>query len=94
MLGNFRQVTEHSWMGIYLRILALIMAYGASVHVANVMGFGEISWGEQPITWRVGDIVYGLLDTVTAIGLWQKTALRIIKLSATEDPPHIFPFIV
>ncbi|MDJ0747401.1 MAG: hypothetical protein QNJ32_29240 [Xenococcaceae cyanobacterium MO_167.B27] len=95
MLGNFRQVTEHSWMGIYLRILALIMAYGASVHVANVMGFGEISWGEQPITWRVGDIVYGLLDTVTAIGLWQKTAWGIFAfLSAIASQFLIYTVFI
>ena len=34
-------------------------------------------WGEMPLTWRVGDIFYGLLDTVTAIGLWQKTVWGI-----------------
>ena len=77
MLEPWRQATENSWMGIYLRILAIIIAYGASVHIANMMGFGEMSWAEMPLTWRVGDLVYGLLDTVTAIGLWQKTVWGI-----------------
>ena len=78
MLGNFRQVTENSWMGIYLRILAIIIAYGALVHLTNLIGLGEMLWSEMPLTWRVGDIAYGLLDTVTAIGLWQRTAWGII----------------
>ena len=77
MLEPWRQATENSWMGIYLRILAIIIAYGASVHIANMMGFGEMSWAEMPLTWKVGDLVYGLLDTVTAIGLWQKTVWGI-----------------
>ena len=77
MLENFRQVTENSWMGIYLRILALIIAYGALVHLANLMGFGEMPWRKMPLTWKVGDIVYGLLDTVTVIGLWHKTTWGI-----------------
>ncbi|MDJ0650768.1 MAG: hypothetical protein QNJ60_18900 [Xenococcaceae cyanobacterium MO_188.B19] len=78
MLENFRQVTNNSWMGIYLRILAFIIAYGGLVHLGNLMGFGEKPWGEMPLTWKVGDIIYGCLDLVTVIGLWQKTTWGII----------------
>ena len=78
MLENFRQVTNNSWMGIYLRILAFIIAYGGLVHLGNLMGFGEKPWGEMPLTWKVGDIIYGCLDIVTVIGLWQKTTWGII----------------
>ena len=78
MLENLRQVAKNSWMGIYLRILAIIIAYGALVHLTNLMGWGEMPWSEMPLTWRGGDIVYGLLDTVTAIGLWQRKAWGII----------------
>ena len=72
MLENFRQVTDNSWMAIYLRILSLIIGYGALIHWTNILGFGEMPWVEMPLTWKVGDIIYGLLDTATAIGLWQK----------------------
>lgn len=78
MLENLRQTIEHFWMAIYLRILALIIAYGALVHVTNLMGWGEMPWSEMPLTWRVGDLVYGLLDIVTAIGLWQRTAWGVL----------------
>ncbi len=77
MLENLKLVTEHFWMAIYLRILSFIIAYGALVHLANILGFGEMPWGEMPLTWRIGDIAYGLLDTITAIGLWQKTVWGI-----------------
>ncbi|MGK7949725.1 MAG: hypothetical protein AB4368_13275 [Xenococcaceae cyanobacterium] len=74
MLEKFKQTTQYSWMAIYLRILALIFAYAASVHSANLIGLGELPWAKMPLTWRIGDISYGLLDIVTAIGLWQRTA--------------------
>lgn len=78
MLGYLRQTAERSWMGIYLRILAIIIAYGASVHFANLIGFGETPWREAPIAWKVGDVVYALIDTLTAIGLWRRTAWGVI----------------
>ena len=78
MLGYLRQTAERSWMGIYLRILSIIIAYGASVHWGNLMGFGEPPWSEAPITWKVGDVVYALIDTLTAIGLWQRTAWGVL----------------
>ena len=65
-------------MGIYLRILAIIIAYGASVHFANLMGLGEKPWSEAPITWQVGDVAYALIDTLTAIGLWRRTAWGVL----------------
>lgn len=77
MLKSFRQAAENSWMTIYLKILSSIMAYGALVHVANILGLGEMPWSQTPLTWRMGDITYGLLDTITAIGLWQKTTWGI-----------------
>ena len=77
MLESFRQVTDNSWMAIYLRILSLIIVYGGLIHWTNILGFGEIPWAEMPLTWKVGDIVYGLLDIVTAIGLWQRTVWGI-----------------
>ena len=83
VLKNLRQTTAYSWMATYLRILAVIMAYGALIHGANLIGLGEIPWGKMPLTWRVGDVVYGCLDVVTAIGLWQKTAWRILCFFGT-----------
>ena len=79
MLENFRKTTQFSWMAIYLRILALIIAYGALIHGTNLIGLGEMPWAEMPLTWKIGDIVYGILDTVTAIGLWQRTVWGIFS---------------
>lgn len=80
MWDYLEQVSERPWMGIYLRILTLLIAYGALVHVANLAGFGEMPWGEMPLTWKVGDIVYGIWDIAIVVGLWQKAVWGIICL--------------
>ncbi|MEL6458498.1 MAG: hypothetical protein AAFQ91_09640 [Cyanobacteria bacterium J06621_15] len=66
-------------MGIYLKILALFYFYGATVHYANLLGFGEIPFKESPLSWQIGDISYGILGTFTFIGLWLKTRWGIIS---------------
>ena len=64
-------------MGIYLRLLALAYLYGASVHYANFLGWGEMPWLEMPRTWQICDICYGILDPLAFIGLWWKKSWGI-----------------
>ncbi|MDY6937736.1 MAG: DUF6163 family protein [Cyanobacteriota bacterium] len=68
-----KEASDRPWMGVYLRILAIIFAYGGLVHIANIAGFGEMPWNQMPLTWQVGDIAYAILDIVAAIGLWKRT---------------------
>ncbi len=87
-------------MGIYLRILAIFYGYGAIVHVANLLGFGELPWQEMPLSWKMGDIVYGILDPLTVIGLWLQTTWGIALCITTALSqlilytvfPHLFAF--
>ena len=65
-------------MGIYLRILALIYLYGGIGHYANLIGFGEIPFIQEPLSWQIMDIYYAILATFTVIGLWLKTRWGII----------------
>lgn len=60
-------------MGVYLRVLAVVYAFGAIVHYANLLGIGEQPWSQMPLTWQIGDVAYALLDTATVIGLWLRT---------------------
>lgn len=63
---NLKQYLEDSlnrpWMGIYLRILSIILAYSALK-----------PWHEMPLTWKIGDITYAILNILGAIGLGKKT---------------------
>ncbi len=72
MIETINESRQQPWMGIYLRILALIYAYGAIVHYTNLLGWGELSWTEMPLSWKLGDIFYGMLDPIAVTGLWLK----------------------
>jgi len=83
-LLNIKKYLEDSLnrpaLGIYLKILSIIVAYSAAVHIFNLAGFGEKPWQEMPLTWKIGDITYAILDSLAAIGLWKKTIWGIAVL--------------
>ncbi|MDJ0615866.1 MAG: hypothetical protein QNJ63_03795 [Calothrix sp. MO_192.B10] len=72
MFNYLLEATELYWMGIYLRVLACVFAYGAIVHAGNMAGLGGKPWLETPSLWRIADIVYLILDIAAVIGLWQR----------------------
>ena len=71
-MNYFAQAANDRWIGLYLRFLSAVFAYGASVHLANIAGLGDGPWFDTPLSWRIGDIVYGILDITAVIGLWQQ----------------------
>lgn len=54
---------------IFFRVLAVLFAFGAAVHAANIMGFGGFRWEAAPVSWRVFDIVFLFLDMAVVIGV-------------------------
>ncbi|WP_088242211.1 hypothetical protein [Calothrix rhizosoleniae] len=72
MLNSLLEATGLYWMGIYLRFLAVVFAYGAIVHLTNMAGLGAKPWLETPLGWRIADVIYFILDIAAAIGLWQQ----------------------
>ncbi|MEM7556869.1 MAG: hypothetical protein AAF378_22800 [Cyanobacteria bacterium P01_A01_bin.84] len=65
-------------MRIFFKILSIFYLYGAIVHYANLLGFGEIPFTEEPLSWQIADIFYAILDTLTVIGLWLNTRWGIV----------------
>jgi len=55
---------------IFLRILAVIYAFAAILHVGSILGFGRIPFAEAPLSWQLSDIFYGIVDTIAAVGLF------------------------
>ena len=78
------EACRRPWMGVYLRVLLVIFGWSALVHFANLLGFGERPWGEMPLAWKIGDVVYAIVDTTIVIGLWKRAAWGVL----------LFPFVI
>lgn len=100
MIDKIDESRQQPGMDIYLRILVLIYAYGAIVHYTNLLGWGELSWTEMPLSWKLGDIFYGILDPISVAGLWLKTfwGIGCFLMGAISQIilyggfPHLFAF--
>ncbi len=73
-------------MKIFLRVLAVIYAFAAILHIGSVLGLGRVPFEEAPLSWQLSDIFYGALDTVAAIGLsklrsWGVAAFFVAAIS-------------
>ena len=49
--------------------IAAFYAYGALVHVLNILGLTGFDWAEAPLKWQVLDIAYLALDVAVVAGL-------------------------
>jgi len=72
MLDYLNEIAARSWMSIYLKIIAVILAFSAFVHVKNILGFGELPFQKSPLSWQIGDVAYTILNISTTVGLWIK----------------------
>ncbi len=50
-------------------IVAAFYAFGALVHVMNILGLSGYSWLRAPLKWQVLDVTYLLLDILVVVGL-------------------------
>lgn len=50
-------------------LIAAFYAYGAAVHVMNMLGMSGFDWARAPLKWQILDIVYLVLDVIVAVGL-------------------------
>ena len=66
------EIAGRPWMSIYLKIIAVILAFGAVTHIGNMLGFGEKPFAQFPIAWKIGDVYFTILNVVAIIGLWKK----------------------
>ena len=60
-----------TWTRYYAKFLALVLLYGATVHIGNMLGWTGKPWLETPALWRVMDSVLLVFNSVTAIALWR-----------------------
>ena len=62
---------QQPWTAIYTKVIAVILIYGATVHIGNMLGLMGTSWLSTPLLWRSMDILLLIFDVITAIALWR-----------------------
>ncbi len=70
VLDPLATALKNPWPGYYAKFLALILLYGATVHIGNMLGLSGIPWRETPLLWRGMDVLLLGFNGVTAIALW------------------------
>ena len=62
---------QQPWTAIYTKVIALVLIYGATVHIGNMIGLTGTSWLSTPPLWQSMDILLLIFNVITAIALWQ-----------------------
>jgi len=72
---------------ITIWIVAIFYAYGAFVHIMNILGQSGFDWLAAPRKWQALDVFYLVLDVVVAVGLFLnwKIAFFCFYVAATTQ---------
>ena len=71
---------QRKWFYTGALVAGVLYGYGGLVHIGNILGLGEMKWGESPWTWRIGDIWWGTLDFVAVVGIAVKSPLGLVAI--------------
>ena len=77
-MNRLSEVFEDRWLRYYLLLVAAAYAYGALVHVLNMLSMTGFEWPIAPLKWQVLDVAYLIIDVAVVIGLVTKRAFGII----------------
>ena len=73
---------EKTWFYVAALVVGAVYGLGGIVHVANILGFGERKWSDAPLSWKIGDIVWGALDVIAVVGIIMRAPLGLVALAA------------
>lgn len=68
---------QQPWTSIYAKIVALVLLYGATVHIGNMAGLTGTPWRSTPLLWRGMDVALLIFDLTAAIALWRGLAWSV-----------------
>ena len=80
------------WTPIYVRVLAVALACGASVHLANMLGLSGAPWSHSPLLWRALDVVLIVFNLVVGAGLWFRRPWAVIAFVAGMIAFQLVPY--
>ena len=62
---------QNPWTAVYAKLMALVLLYGATVHIGNMAGLTGTPWLATPLLWRSMDVALLIFDVTAAIALWR-----------------------
>ena len=65
---------------IVMWLVAAFYAYGALVHVLNMLGLSGFDWRSAPLKWQVLDVSYLLIDLLVVVGLLLRWRFGFVAL--------------
>ncbi|MEO0824229.1 MAG: hypothetical protein AAFY67_01025 [Cyanobacteria bacterium J06642_9] len=68
---------QQPWTGIYAKLMAVVLLYGATVHIGNIAGLTGTPWLSTPLLWQAMDVLLLIFDVVAAIALWRGLAWSV-----------------
>lgn len=73
MVSHESSVTAFAnlWTARYAKLVAVVLAYGATVHIGNMAGLSGTPWLSTPLLWRGMDVALLIFDAIAAVSLWQ-----------------------
>ncbi len=68
---------QQPWTSVYAKVMALVLLYGATVHIGNMAGLTGTPWLSTPLLWRGMDVALLVFDITAAIALWRGLAWSV-----------------
>ena len=85
---------NNPWTARYAKFLALILLYGAAVHIGNMVGLTGTPWFSTPLLWRVMDVALLIFDAVSVIALWRRVSWSVGLMFGGIVLLQFVPYIV
>lgn len=92
--GTIQMALSQKWASLYVRFLAVLLTYGALMHVGNIVGWTGRPWMAIPVPWRVMDIVLLLFNAIVVIGLWVRVPWAVVAFVLGIIALQIIPYTV
>ena len=81
IMDLFAAAFGRTWFYVATVIIGVMYGFGGLVHIGNIFGFGELPWSQSPVSWRVGDVFWGILDVVAVVGILTKAPIGIVAVA-------------
>lgn len=95
-LSSFKQFLslglQRPWTATYTKIVAVILSYGATIHIGNIFSLTGTAWLATPLLWRVMDVLLLIFNIITAVALWRGLTWSIGLLFGGIISLQIIPY--